>query len=479
MAYLQNRHNKWRAKVRIPVELRGRYEGRELLQKTLQARDRASAKAEAGAWEAGLRSEWAGASPTVTNSRAALRQIYEDGRRAALGGEYLVHTDSDADPVETGIEFEIDKLAEQAEAGGGELHGAAAARLAALQDAITERRGKTPKPRKELEATFSELAADYVKLWATQRGLKESNTRQQKEATFRLFAGFFGDKPIRQVRKADAAGFMDALRQLDPLWSRSPKAKGMPWAEIQKKFGARSPGLSASTLNRHGTTLQELWRWGEDRGHCEGKNPFVGFHEKLRQGKNQLGYLPWTIDELKLLFNPPPSRADVTEIMVAALHTGMRLNEIASLTLGDIREADGVPYIEVKDAKTQAGNRQVPLHPRIAWLGKLAGKPSDRVWPGFNDEGPGKKPGHDAGREFSRFKAAKGFTERRKVFHSFRKNVTEIMERQSVSENEWAQVLGHERGFTYGRYSPNGITLARKAEMIGLIDYAGIEFPGR
>lgn len=479
MAYLQNRHNKWRAAVRIPKELQGRYEGRQLLQRTLQARDKASAKAEAEAWEAGLRSEWAAVSPNVTTSRAALRQIYEDGRRAALANEYLVYADTDTDPAEAGIDYEIDKLAEQAEAAGGELHPAASARLAALQDAKVVHRGKTPKPRRELEPSFSELAADYVKLWATQRGLKDSNTRQQKEATFRLFAGFFGDKPIRQVRKVDAAGFMDALRQLDPLWSRSPKAKGMSWAEIHKKFGGRSPGLSASTLNRHGTTLQELWRWAEDRDHCEGKNPFVGFHEKLRPGKNQLGYLPWSADELKLLFNPPPKRADVTEVMVVALHTGMRLNEIASLTLGDIREAEGVPYIEVQDAKTQAGNRQVPLHPRIAWLGKLTGKPSDRVWPGFNDEGPGKKPGHDAGREFSRFKAAKGFTDRRKVFHSFRKNVTEIMERQSVSENEWAQVLGHERGFTYGRYSPHGITLGRKAELIGLIDYPGVVFPGR
>ena len=479
MAYLQNRHNKWRAKVRIPVELRGRYEGRELLQRTLQARDKASAKAEAEAWEAGLRSEWAAVSPNVTTSRTALRQIYEDGRRAALGGEYLVFADDDTEPAEAGIDYETDKLEEQAEAAGGELHPAASARLAALQDAKTLRRGKTPKPRKELEPSFSELAAEYVRLWATQKGLKESNTRQQKEATFRLFAGYSGDKPIRQVKRADAAGFMDALRQLDPLWSRSPKAKGMTWAEIIKSFGGRPAGLSASTLNRHGTTLQELWRWADDRGHCEGKNPFVGFHEKLKPGRNQLGYLPWTVDELRLLFGPPPKRTDVAEIMVVALHTGMRLNEIASLTLGDIREAEGVSYIAVTDAKTQAGNRQVPLHPRIAWLGKVAGKPTDRVWPGFNDEGPGKKPGHDAGREFSRFKAAKGFTDRRKVFHSFRKNVTEIMERQSVSENEWAQVLGHERGFTYGRYSPHGITLARKAELIGLIEYPGIEFPGR
>ncbi len=354
-----------------------------------------------------------------------------------------------------------------------------------LWEGVTSRKPKRPaslpcktRPRRELEPSFSELAASYVELWATQSGLKESNTRQQKEATFRLFAGYCGDQPIRTIKRADAAGFMDALRRMDPLWSRSPKSKDRTWAELQEVYGGNTTGLSASTLNRHATTLQELWRWAEDRGHCEGKNPFTGLHQKIRPGKNLLGYLPWTAEELGQLFTPPPNRADLAEVMVVALHTGMRLNEIASLTLGDIKEEEGVSFIDVQDAKTPAGNRQVPLHPRIAWLGKLKGLAEARVWPGVNGEGPGKKPGQDASKEFSRFKAARGFTERRKTFHSFRKNVTEIMERRGVAENEWAQVLGHERGFTYGRYSPHGITLARKAELIALIDYPGVIFPG-
>jgi integrase len=478
MASLQNRGNKWRAKVRIPKHLRDRYEGREFMERTLRALDRPSARAEAEAWEAGLRSEWTALAPNgTTTTRMELARVYESGKLAALGGEYNVISGPEDDPVEVGIDREIEKIADEVR--DRELTMIEAARLAALQDALTEHRGRTPKPRKELEPSFSELAQQYVELWATQGGLKDSNSRQQKEATFRLFAGYFHDKPIRGVRRQDAAGFMDALKRLDPTWSRSKRAVAMSWAELQKHYGGNAKGLSASTLNRHAATLQALWRWAEDRGWCEGKNPFSGLQEKIRPGKNLLGYLPWETEELKRLFDPPPSRADVIEVMVVALHTGMRLNEIASLTLGNIKKAEGVTYLEIEDAKTPAGNRQVPLHPRIAWLGELKGAPDARVWPGFNPEGPGKKPGQDAGKEFSRFKIARGFTDSRKVFHSFRKNVTEIMERRGVPENDWAQVLGHERGFTYSRYSPHGITLARKAELIGLIEYPGIEFPGR
>jgi len=99
------------------------------------------------------------------------------------------------------------------------------------------------------------------------------------------------------------------------------------------------------------------------------------------------------------------------------------------------------------------------------------------LWPNFNEEGRGKKPGADAGREFSHFKTAKGFKSRTKAFHSFRKNVTRMMERAGVPENDWAQIFGHERGFTYRVYNPDGINMRRRAEIIGLISYEGIEIP--
>lgn len=158
------------------------------------------------------------------------------------------------------------------------------------------------------------------------------------------------------------------------------------------------------------------------------------------------------------------------------MFTGMRLDEIASMTWGGLRAAtEGgrpITYFQIDDAKTPAGVRQVPLHAKLNWLAsRERGLAAERLWPNFNEEGAGKKPGADAGRDFSTFKLSRGFRERKKSFHSFRKNVTRIMERAGVPENEWAQVFGHERGFTYSTYNPDGITLSRKAEIIALIKY--------
>ena len=330
---------------------------------------------------------------------------------------------------------------------------------------------------------FTELVGRFMKHWlAGRHGGKDTNTEQQKRSTFRLFGGYFKDQPIRKVRHEDAANFFDALRLFDPHWARSPDARKLSWSELIERHGDRDRGLSDATMNRHLQVLQELWTWSKRRGHCDGENPFEGFHKRLRAGVNVKPYVAWEDDELHQLLCPPPKRSDLLEVIIVGMFTGMRLDEIASLTWSQIRQStDGgaiVHYFQVEDAKTNAGNRQVPVHADLAWLlSRPRGAPSDRLWPTFNEEGRGKKAGNDAGREFSRFKTDRGFVDRTKTFHSFRKNVTRMMERSGVPENDWAQIFGHERGFTYKVYNPDGIDMRQRADIIARISYPGVEVP--
>lgn len=470
MAGLKRRHNKFEARVRVPKDIR-EAGGPAFRYKTLSSGDRRAAKAEALHWETELRAEWAVQMGHDTPALSSIRAMYERVRAEAAQSV----TGSEAEL--RGIEQAIDVLAD--EVGEGELTPAQAARLAGLQDAAKDLQRLPVEPRRELEPSFNELAEEYVRWWKAQGGLKgNTNTEQQKRATFGLFGGFWRNRPLRDVTRADAARFMDAVRLLDPSWARSPANRELPWDELQRRLGNRERGLSDATMNRHAATLQALWAWAAERHAFDGRNPFEGFRRRLRQGVNVQGYVAWEPAELARLFNPPPRRRDLMEAMLVALFTGMRLDEIASLRGDQLRKSEKVTFIQVEDAKTPAGNRQVPLHRRLDWLmvrAREAG--TGPIWPTFNPEGPGKKAGADAGREFSRFKQQRGFKGRQKAFHSFRKNVTRIMERAGVPENEWAQVFGHERGFTFGVYNPDGITLQRKAKIIGLIDYPGLTLP--
>lgn len=482
MAYIKARHNKLQASVRIPKELRERYEGKEHLYRTLESTDRRSAKVEAMAWEAGLRAEWETILGNNANSTASLRHLYDTFRDLARRGEFSLSDDPQAfDEVTAGIEYELERLSEQV--GQRELTREEQAKVWALNDARRERRGQAVKPRNELEPSFRNLADEYMAIWRTQAGLKPTNTEQQKLATFDLFAAYFGERPIRAVSRADGSNFVDALRQLDPNWARTGKPRGerldMTWAEIQRRFGGRAKGLSDATANRHMATLSAFWRWAEEREYCEGRNPFDGHRRNLKEGRNKRGYVAWETKELCQLFSPPPKRDDLAEVMLVALFTGMRLNEIASLTNGQVVKVDGVACIDITEAKTMAGIRKVPLHPRLRWLESraAAGEPAERVWPRFSDEGPGGQPSGDAGKEFGRFKRSRGFESRQKAFHSFRKNVVGQLQSAGVPQHEVAELVGHAiKGLTFGVYG-KGQGIKRMAEIVELLEYPEVPLP--
>lgn len=482
MAYIKARHNKLQASIRIPKELQERHGGRQHLYRTLEATDKRAAKVEAMAWEAGVRAEWETMRHSSSTATASLRHLYDTFRERARRGEFKLSDDPQAlNEITAGIEHELGRMAD--DIGRRELTRKEQAKVWAFNDAIREQQGQKVKPRDELEPSFRDLADEYIALWRTQAGLKPTNTEQQKHATFDLFAAFHGDRPIRAVGRADGANFVDALRQLDPNWARTGKPRGerldMSWAEIQRKFGGRAKGLSDATTNRHMATLSAFWRWAEEREYCEGRNPFDGHRKNLKEGRNKLGFVAWETAELQKLFSPPPKRDDLAEVMLVALFTGMRLNEIVSLTNRQVREVDGVPYLDITDAKTAAGIRKVPLHPRLLWLRRRAegAEPSERVWPRFSDEGPGRQPSGDAGKEFGRFKRSRGFEVRQKAFHSFRKNVVGQLQAAGVPQHEVAELVGHEtKGLTFGVYG-KGQGLRRMAEIVKLLDYPDVPLP--
>lgn len=473
MAAIRPRHNRFEAKVRVPLAHRQHHDGREFLYRTLKGTSRKLAQIEADQWENALRVQWVEREGVSQDARATLRRVYEDTLQAASSGRFQVHTPGQ-EPVDAGIDYEIEKIAD-ATPPEEEPSPEAAAKLAALHDARTTILGQKPDVRHEFEPSFSQLAADYMKLWKTQTGLKESNTEQQKRATFALLAGYWRDKPIRGIGRPDAARFMDALRHLDSAWARSSAARAMTWDDLQEAFGGRDKGLSDATRNRHAATLQALWEWASERGYAEGRNPFSGHRTRLRAGVNVKGYRPWEPEELERLLNPGPKRSDLREVMLVALFSGMRLDEIASLTWGNLKKVDGIDVFDVRDAKTPAGNRQVPVHPQLSWLlTRERGATTTRVWPQFNPEGPGKKAGADAGKEFTRFKQALGFTDRQTAFHSFRKNAVAQWEAASVPETEVAQIIGHEKkGITFGVYG-RGVSLQRRAQIVAMLTYPNI-----
>jgi site-specific recombinase XerD len=379
---LKLRHRTWSAKISIPADVRKHFGGRTHVEQSLRTSDQRAAKVAHDLLEADIKARIhqlrTGQAPAVN-----LRAVYRQVRTEAAAGEYKVFglSGDDMTPEEVGIDFEIEKIADEFQDERKEMPPHVEARLQALKDAFKELQGKDAPVPPVYAMPFSEVAKGYLETWERSAKRKASNTKQQKQATFDLWQGFWGEKPLANIRQRDATAFQDVLRRLDPNWARTATSRALAWPQLLAQFGNHKNGLSQSSINRHIGSLQQVWDWAQERGHCEGANPFAGQRKKLKRGSNAETYLAWETDELKKLLSNPPRRRDLHEIMLVAMFSGLRINEVAALTWGQFRVANGIPYFQIVGAKTKAGNRQVPVHSRLQWLlDRTKGEAGGRPW---------------------------------------------------------------------------------------------------
>jgi integrase len=133
-------------------------------------------------------------------------------------------------------------------------------------------------------------------------------------------------------------------------------------------------------------------------------------------------------------------------------YTGCRIEEICSLRVEDVNLQEA--FFTVRNAKTQAGNRKVPIHADIfELLENLAAASTDGFIMSGLTENRHKDRSDSLGGLFGRLKTSLGYG-REHVFHSFRKGVATQLENAEVPEFIAARILGHKiKTNSYGLYS--------------------------
>ena len=170
-------------------------------------------------------------------------------------------------------------------------------------------------------------------------------------------------------------------------------------------------------------------------------------------------------DILKLIAECP--FVDLKHLITLAAYTGCRLEELCSLKLSHVKDDRFV----IEDAKSAAGNREVPIHKDIAQLvARLVDTPDDEyLLSGLTFNMYGNRS-NAIGKRFGRFKKALGYDERY-VFHSIRKTFTSRLEAADVPELLAARLLGHEvKTISYGLYS-SGSTFPQLRDAINHVNY--------
>lgn len=343
--------------------------------------------------------------------------------------------------------------------------------VAAFEAIRRARSGRQDVP-KEYGTPFSTVAEDFIRDRQRDKGSSLTlQTVSQMEAVYRLFRDHIDDAALVTVDRKVVTGFLDKVKRLAPNWGRSPQTKRRTLDQLLAAYGtAGGPKVTNRTLNRYVSALHGLWEWARNRDDALGESPFDGQWVKAKTRKD--ANAPWSEKALKAVLaldSSPGARGEPNPLYWLpriALLSGMRLNEICSLEASDIQEAEGVRYFDIPAGKTESSVRVVPIHSGLSVFLDMCPK-SGFLFPNLKPGGPDKKRSWHIGRDFGR---STGDLEGRSTFHGFRKNVVQTFERNRIPETEVAQIVGHgKKGITYRVYSPNGLTIHQKRELVELL----------
>ncbi|MES9868082.1 MAG: DUF6538 domain-containing protein [Sedimenticola sp.] len=222
--------------------------------------------------------------------------------------------------------------------------------------------------------------------------------------------------------------------------------------------------------------LKAFGSWCVERGYLE-SNPFAG--QKItdtKRGtieKTQAKRRAWTDTELKQLMESLPEKGVLRPVTLIGMYSGMRLNEICELEVGNIFADEPVPYFDLVEGKTESSIRRVPIHSEILPLVKtLVEKSRDNyLISGLKPGGENKRRGQSVSKRFG-YHVRKHVTEdKRLVFHSLRKSFLEKLEDAGVPINIAESIVGHRRqSMSYGLYS-QGVSLQKLATSVRKVKY--------
>ncbi len=476
MRYLKRRFNQWWFQIAVPADCRATV-GTDKVYENLRTSDLAVAQVRALDRAAHHKAKFL----AIRGKDAALpSDAFSSGREWALaelhriGREIADKQDREArkDLVyELAVEqvlndhglMSADELDEDA------IPPEVGARLQGIRAAVLDLKDTPDQFREPFSRTAAAFIADRQRPGSSDR--LTDQTVSQMEAVYRLYRDHTDDAPLRNSTKKMGAAFFDKLKRLDANWGRSRQTKARKLNDLlllSDREGRRP--LSDRTLFRYRLALSQLWSWAKGRDEVQGDDPFEHLAKKGRNDEN--ANAPWSDDAIKAYFaaHPDGSKKGKPDpfywLPRIALLSGMRLDEICSLKVADLIEGEGVKCFDIKDGKTSAATRAVPIHDALLPFLDLVPK-EGYLFPDLIPGGKDKKRSAQIGKRLGRrFAATPGGS----TFHAFRKNVAGTFERNRIPESEAAQILGHgKKGITYKVYSPHGIPMAQRKALVGLL----------
>lgn len=315
-----------------------------------------------------------------------------------------------------------------------------------LRDRLEEEVRKNQRTEEEASEFYKVAAGhstplmEHVDAYLAEKSIKEK-TRDMARSTF--FKLSHTHKSIEAINRKEAGAYISKLLK----------------------------NQSGKTIRRTVGNFRGYWRWIISRELVleELINPWTD-HEIPTTKK--IDTKPFTDSDLKKIIKEIERKKDepLRKLAILGMYTGCRIEELCSLPLKHVNMDEG--YFEIEEAKTDAGNRKVPIHSRIVPLVEklLDEAKGDYLISGLTVN-KYKDRSNAIGKRFGHVKSDLGYLPRVHTFHSIRGSMAQKFKDAGVVETTAADTLGHKyRTMTYGLYSAE-VDLRIKKEALKLVDY--------
>lgn len=239
---------------------------------------------------------------------------------------------------------------------------------------------------------------------------------------------------------------------------------------------------ASQTLAYYLGCLSQLVALAQNRYHDAPKeNIFTGHKLDVRHDRES--YEPFSGDELAKAYVMLDE--EMKAVALVGMFSGMRLNEICSLQISNIKTVEGVWCFEVAEGKTRNAVRLVPIHSRLTNFVKnlIQNKHNGFLFyhASITERADGKRSTwHTQRFTWAKRKALGEKGTERKVYHSLRGMfISQLdrggVDRKGVPEDRIALIVGHERGKTesFRTYS-KGAGMKELSEYVELVNYEAL-----
>ena len=353
--------------------------------------------------------------------------------------------------------------------------------------------------------SIGNLAAEFVEYEAKRREWT-AKYRSNVENALNLFMEFVGKEanPAR-VASSDIRDYLDLSERLPKNFRQYRQLRGLPLSQIAEAGEKEGLEATAADTQRHRWQhVHALFEYATKMvSDMEGaRNPADGLKPSARKGE-RAQRVPFSMSDLKAIMKATrlagkPSMLWAPRISLA---TGMRSDEVLQLQREDVKELDGIWYVDVntdvnvetgmrKHLKNSNSNRAVPIPAILIEAGFLdfaQQSGEGRLFPELKPDRYGKYSSN-YGRQFGELLKEFGIkpaadSKKLKDFHSFR-HTFKALARQYEVDTECADLIGgwqestakHSKvALDYGR-SEYWTFLGRLQREINKINYEGLEF---